>query len=667
MASSPTASFLEELRQRSLLEPNQLDDVERRLRGKNVEPRAVAQKLVEAGWLTTYQARLALQGRSQELVVGPYVLLEPIGEGGMGQVFKARHTRLARIVALKVIRKDRLQNAKAVRRFQREMETLSKVSHSNIVMAYDAGQAGNTFYIAMEFVDGIDLAKLVKQKGPLPIDKACTWIAQAAMGLQHAHERNLVHRDIKPHNLFLERTSGTVKVLDLGLARIADDDDPSSSMTLEGSVLGTVDFLSPEQAVNAHQADIRADLYSLGCTFYFLLTGQVPFPGNSMTEKMLKHRMDDAVPVEKLRPEVPAAVTAVVRKLMAKQPADRYQTPAEVAAVLAGSTPAGPTTLSPLAPGSQRKKRLLLSALVVGGCVLVLAGVLALRSGNPSGSVSTGPVASGKSTVPTVASKPTEPGKTFANSVGMKLAYLPAGKFLMGSSEEDIILARKGAHGAPTEWIKWESPQHSVTISKPFYMGVYAVTQGQYEKLMGQNPATHKESPDQPVETVDWHDAIEFCRRLSELGDEKKAGRVYRLPTDAEWEYACRAGTTTPFHFGNSLSSLQANFNGEQPFGAAKGPRRGKTMPVGSFQPNAWGLYDMHGNVYQWCMDGPRLYTANSAVDPHGPEGPGAGRVLRGGDWSGPAWVCRSACRAKVREPGKYRTDRSGFRVVCEW
>jgi formylglycine-generating enzyme required for sulfatase activity len=268
-----------------------------------------------------------------------------------------------------------------------------------------------------------------------------------------------------------------------------------------------------------------------------------------------------------------------------------------------------------------------------------------------------------KVTTPAVA----EPGKPLINSIGMKLAYIAPGKFLMGTSAGDIEIARKGLAFPAGDWDKAEGPQHQVTISKPFYMGVYAVTQGQYEKVMGNNPAANKESPDHPVEMVNWNDAIEFCRKLSEVPEEKKAGRIYRLPTEAEWEYACRAGTTTLFHFGNSLSSQKANFNGEQPFGPVpKGPRRGKTVPVGSFDPNPWGLYDMHGNVYQWCLDGQRNYTPDAVTDPHGPEAV-VPRMLRGGDWSGPAWVCRAACRVKTREPAKYRTDRSGFRVVCEW
>jgi formylglycine-generating enzyme required for sulfatase activity len=261
-----------------------------------------------------------------------------------------------------------------------------------------------------------------------------------------------------------------------------------------------------------------------------------------------------------------------------------------------------------------------------------------------------------------------KPGQVMENSLGMKLAYIPPGKFLMGTSDEEIERTKKETNKGYLfeNWDTNEAPRHEVRITRGFYMGIYEMTQGPYEKLMGTNPSFNKESPDHPVEQVYWRDAVACCEKLSALPEEKQAGRVYRLPTEAEWEYACRAGTTTAFHYGNTLSWKQANFDGSQPFGnVVKGPPSKKTVKVGSYQPNAWGLYDMHGNVWEWCLDGPRKYTPNAVDDPRGLE-IGDARVLRGGGWREGA--VRSAYR-KAREaagPKGYRGNYCGFRVVCE-
>jgi formylglycine-generating enzyme required for sulfatase activity len=248
----------------------------------------------------------------------------------------------------------------------------------------------------------------------------------------------------------------------------------------------------------------------------------------------------------------------------------------------------------------------------------------------------------------------------------VKLTRIPAGEFLMGSADSDP--------GARDD----EKPQHRVRITRPFYMGVYEVTQAEFEGLMETNPSSFtrtgllKDAPADldcsrlPVDNVTWYAAVEFCLRLSNLPAEKQAGRVYRLPTEAEWEYACRAGTTTVFHFGNTLSATQANMNGNYPFGDVnKGPFLSRTTTVGSYAPNAFGLYDMHGNLHEWCADKfDRDYYRDSPVeDPQGSP-KGTSRVIRGGDWYSDARDCRSAFRyADVPEGTFYAL---GFRVLCE-
>jgi serine/threonine protein kinase len=348
-------SLVEALHQVPLLEPAQLSEVTTVLSTQYPLPRDLAGQLVQRGWLTPYQANQLFQGRAARLVLGPYVLLERLGAGGMGEVFKARDRRLGRLVALKAIRKEHLANEAAVRRFYREIQVAARLDHPNIVLALDADRVGDTHFFVMEYVDGIDLHRLVQQQGPLPVPRACDCIRQAALGLQHAHEQGLVHRDVKPHNLLYARADGRVKILDLGLARLATPgEEASATLTQQGAVMGTPDYIAPEQAMDAHRADIRADLYSLGGTFYYLLTGQPPFSGRSVLEKLWKHQCQPPPRLEDARPEAPPAVAAIMARLLAKRPEERYQTPTEVAidlaVVLGGSRPELPLPPVAVAP-----------------------------------------------------------------------------------------------------------------------------------------------------------------------------------------------------------------------------------------------------------------------------------------------------------------------------
>jgi serine/threonine protein kinase len=266
--------------------------------------------------------------------VGQYVILEPLGQGGMGRVYKARHSLMNRVVALKVIGAELLENPEAVERFHREIRAAAQLSHPNIITAHDAGQAGDTHFLVMEFVEGNDLAKVIGQYRQLPAYHACVYIWQAASGLQHAHERGLVHRDIKPSNLLLT-TGGTVKILDFGLARFMATSQAAGQLTRVGSVAGTADYLAPEQATDFHRADIRADVYSLGCTLYHLLAGRTPFAEAHPLAKPYFHMTHQPPDLEQLRADLPAGLKVVVGRMMAKRPEERYQMPAEVAAALA--------------------------------------------------------------------------------------------------------------------------------------------------------------------------------------------------------------------------------------------------------------------------------------------------------------------------------------------
>ncbi len=357
-APATALELLDQLRQAQLLsdaESARLDV------GSTTTIREVTETLVFNGFVTQFQADEAARGNAQELILGKYQLREVIGLGGMGGVFKAVDTRLKRIVALKMIRHELVQNQDYVKRFQREAESAAQLMHPNVVVVYDVGEANGNYFLAMEYVEGIDLAKMVHQQGVLPIQTACDFIRQAALGLQHAHERGVIHRDIKPANLLVTRPTGAglrsgpirlparspdtpvpgpsaraganiIKILDMGLARSTDGDD-RSALTQAGSVIGTPDFIAPEQAINASTVDHRADLYSLGCTFYYLLTGSAPYGEGSPAEKLQKHVNEKYTPrpAEEVRRGLPPDVSRILYRMMAKNRENRYQSAHDVA------------------------------------------------------------------------------------------------------------------------------------------------------------------------------------------------------------------------------------------------------------------------------------------------------------------------------------------------
>jgi len=344
MGITSSTELLRELEGQHLLKPLQLQELT--ARGGTREPKALAQDLVRRGWLTEFQAKLLLQGRGRELVLGPFHLLDQLGEGGMGQVFKARHHELQRVVALKILKTELIHDAEAVARFYREIKLASQLKpHPHLVQVHDAGPLGATHFLAMEYVEGIDLDRLVAQAGQLPVAQACDYVRQAALGLQHAHEHGLVHRDVKPGNLMRASAHGAqsavlVKVLDLGLARLQRTSGNSgnslaATLTANGTMtLGTVDYMAPEQALDFHRADIRADIYSLGCVLHYLLTGKPPFGSGPLAIKLMRHQQAEPPNLHELRPEVSAELARIAQKMLAKRPADRYQTPAEVATAL---------------------------------------------------------------------------------------------------------------------------------------------------------------------------------------------------------------------------------------------------------------------------------------------------------------------------------------------
>ena len=257
-------------------------------------------------------------------VLGEYSLLEEIGGGGMGRVFKAVHRKMNRQVAVKLLPRSLVESPESVERFQREVRALARLSHPNIVAVHDAGEADGTHFYVMDLVEGDDLARLVKEHGPMPVEEALECAVQAARGLEYAHAQGIVHRDIKPSNLIVDH-GGTLKILDLGIARFMPAAESADDLTKTGCVLGTVDYMAPEQAMNTRRADHRADIYSLGCTLWFLLTGQPLHGGDTVMERIVAHRERAAPSLRKACPAAPPWLDGVLRKMVAKKPGDRYQ------------------------------------------------------------------------------------------------------------------------------------------------------------------------------------------------------------------------------------------------------------------------------------------------------------------------------------------------------
>ncbi len=381
-------NLVEVLRESTLLEPAQLAELEE-LAPQYTDPRALAWLLLDRGWVTSHQINQLILRRTASLFHGPYVVLDRLGEGGMGQVLKGQHRESRQVVALKVPRTEVVANPEEARLFWWERQALSRLAHPNIVSLQSAEAESEKPFIALEFLPGTDLEALVQQTGPLSPGRASVFLRQAALGLEHARQRNLIHRDIKPANLIVvsgqwsvassrvasgkglgvseDQTTlsppatshqplATLKVLDWGLADVRPRSAEGSPLAAN-EMVGTADYMAPEQASEPHTADIRSDIYSLGCTAYFLLTGQPPFAGCSLAEKLVRHTLKEPPPLEQFRSDLPTGLADVVRKMMRKNPADRYQTPAEVAAALAPFVKEDVTPDEAEAPERRRSER----------------------------------------------------------------------------------------------------------------------------------------------------------------------------------------------------------------------------------------------------------------------------------------------------------------------
>ena len=684
-------TFLSQLSESGILSDQKLRAVERKKK-EYQDGESLARDMIKSSHLTKYQAEQILGGKGKNLCMGQYVLLEKLGAGGMGQVYKAYHPGMERVVAVKMILANSRADAEAIKRFQREVKAAAKLAHPNIITVYDAGNANGRHFMVMELVKGQDLSEIINQKGKFSIRDAVDYITQAAKGLKFAHSNGVIHRDIKPGNLILD-SEGILKIVDMGLAKInsKENDETVSALTGNAAIMGTVDFMSPEQSLSTRDVDARADIYSLGATLYYLLTGNVMYPSNKAMAKLMAHRKSLIPSLRVSRPDVSENLEAVYVKMVAKQAEDRYQNMSELISKLESianqpapiDIPKDLETIDPLrndfgefatrkksnkktqikfgfitifSPGRYLNNKFV--AIVGGtlvGMIFVLlpffwvgkfkifdqqgfqkkSGAMATVDKNSSGNISEAIKLTKENIIapPFLESKiknpleemPTKekvndhpPPPTMSKEENVKpvlseilaglekeMIFISAGKFSMGAP-----LTESGRGLAET--------LHEVNITMPFYLGKYEVSQEQWEAINDNNPSETK-GPKLPVTSVSWDDCQTFIKKLNE---KTKGG--YRLPTEAEWEYACRAGTTTAYSFGSTIKKNDANFS-DGTSGAIK--------PVGSYKANPYGIYDMHGNVYEWCEDWFAPYAEGLVTNPKGPA-VGEFRVLRGGSFS---------------------------------
>jgi eukaryotic-like serine/threonine-protein kinase len=434
---APTTSeaFLECVRKSGLVDPGYLDGHVESLRqgeGLPEEPALLARRLVDDGLLTAFHTGQLLRGKYKGFLVGKYKVLEPLGAGGMGHVFLCEHALMGHRVALKLLTGIPEDDLHAVERFFREARAGAMLNHPNLVRAHDIDHDGSYYYLVMDYVDGVSLQELIQRAGPLDPVRAAHYAAQAARGLAHLHQAGLVHRDLKPANLVLERT-GRVRILDLGLARSLDEHRDGLTQKYDGQlILGTADYLAPEQALDGHHADVRSDVYALGATAYYLLAGRVPFPGKSAAQKIVAHQFKQADPLPQVRPGVPPALAAVVEKMMAKRPGDRYQGAAEVAEALApwADSPLGPPPATDFPAPRQS----------------------ACRKGSASSVVSKGTPPAGLSPAGLSSARLRGPSTPLSAS---KLARAPLQLTPKGEQPAASVRLATPGKAAPARWLQW--------------------------------------------------------------------------------------------------------------------------------------------------------------------------------------------------------------------
>jgi formylglycine-generating enzyme required for sulfatase activity/tRNA A-37 threonylcarbamoyl transferase component Bud32 len=646
----------------------------------------------------------------EELNSGKYLVEQLLGSGGFGVTYRIRETRTNKLFALKTlneIAKNKPDFPQLQSKFINEAIALANCRHPNIVEVYPQGfQEGELWCMVMEYIEGKDLAKHLDQGDKFGEKKAVEIIIKVGEALNFVHQQGLLHRDIKPANILLRNSGSTPVLIDFGLAREYNT-NPDSIKSMTNSM--TECFAPIEQYQRQGKFGAWTDVYALAATLYVLVTKQMPFPA-----RFREHA--ELVPPQKHNPKLSDRLNEAILKGLELQPEDRPQTVKAWLEMLKPPQPIPqPQPQQGVAQenngsnrGSQtvtRRNWLKYSGLAIASMVIALLGKEMIDNSSQTSDSSESIQSSDEPKDSQIQLEITEnKPETQSNENGLKLAEyefdvitvndrgeeikrekgsakyftedlgnnitlemveIPGGTFMMGSPEAE--LARNDN----------ESPQHKVTVPS-FYMGKYEVTQAQWKAVAALPKVGRELKPEPsyfkgeelPVESISWYDAVEFCKRLS-----KATGKEYRLPSEAEWEYACRAGTTTPFHFGETITTNLVNYRGTDweyegtvyPGNYANGPKgeyKAKMTPVGSFPSNAFGLYDLHGNVWEWCGDRyQESYTGAPRDGSPWETENSSSYVLRGGSWDYYPQCCRSATRNRVAPDGGYLNV--GFRCIA--
>ena len=696
--------------------------------------------------------------------LGEYRILQVLGRGGMGVVFRAEDPQLRRQVALKVMKPSIAASKSAKDRFLREAQFTASIEHDHIVHIYQVGEDRGVPFIAMPFLRGESLKTRLEREGRLQQSEVVRIGKEVAAGLSAAHDRGLIHRDIKPDNIWIEEKTGRAKILDFGLVRSVSDD---AELTQSGMVLGTPKYMAPEQA-QGQNVDHRCDLFSLGSVLYHLATGKPAFEGNNLTATLMAVVHHEPKPIEKVSPDIDPKLAALITELVQKAREQRPQSADAVSQRLAEiertlqrppevSADTAETLVDDLRPSTGLFQGITTEAVSIvtqstvrrtpprppktnklaicagaGGLLLIL-GILIITIRNKDGKETTIRVQDG-----VVADVDVQPGSTvtireevtqshpssilnpkanipntatgwqewptdapapavvpfdaaqakqhqqawadylklpveYTNSIGIKFRLIPPGECMIGSTMDEIEPVLRGISPDDTHWrecVISEVPRHLVILTKPRYLAMYEVTQSEYQLLMGTNPSLYAPTGSHavyaeklkdlntsrhPVENVSWNNAVEFCECLNQREKHTSCylqsketvqfieGSGYRLPTNAEWEFACRAGTTTRYWFGNSQEQLDEA-------GWYLGNSNNRTHPVGELKANPFAICDLYGSVWEWTQDRwtQQYYSQlknKTAVDPMGPSSNGHQFVIRGGQCTDPPSSCRSSYR----------------------